>query len=163
MNNVLRNARTLHGKTVSSAASLVQGLKEPSKVYRGLSVLAPKATGFPIANRCKARGGLYLDELAQWWSYAGPLIPALIMLLLGLPSVHPQADRQITTQMKRLLALGRTFQESLKQKALRWRSARWVSMMLIPRAAALEAELLHVERTKGTASDFSVHTRVDQD
>ena len=93
------------------------------------SALASKATGFPIAKvAAKLAVGYTLDELAN--EITGGAIPAsfeptIDYIVTKIPRFtfekFPQADDRLTTQMKsvgEVMAMGRTFQESL-QKALR--------------------------------------------
>ncbi len=93
------------------------------------SALASKATGFPIAKvAAKLAVGYSLDELRN--EITGGLTPAsfepsIDYVVTKVPRFDfvkfPQADPTLTTQMKsvgEVMAIGRTFQESL-QKALR--------------------------------------------
>jgi carbamoyl-phosphate synthase large subunit len=93
------------------------------------SALASKATGFPIAKvAAKLAVGYSLDELRN--EITGGLTPAsfepsIDYVVTKVPRFDfvkfPQADATLTTQMKsvgEVMAIGRTFQESL-QKALR--------------------------------------------
>ena len=93
------------------------------------SALASKATGFPIAKvAAKLAVGYSLDELRN--EITGGLTPAsfepsIDYVVTKIPRFDfikfPQADATLTTQMKsvgEVMAIGRTFQESL-QKALR--------------------------------------------
>ena len=93
------------------------------------SALASKATGFPIAKvAAKLAVGYSLDELKN--EITGGLTPAsfepsIDYVVTKVPRFDfvkfPQADPTLTTQMKsvgEVMAIGRTFQESL-QKALR--------------------------------------------
>lgn len=93
------------------------------------SALASKATGFPIAKvAAKLALGYTLDELTN--EITGNQMPAsfeptLDYVVTKIPRFNfekfPQADLQLTTQMKsvgEVMAIGRTFQESL-QKAIR--------------------------------------------
>ena len=93
------------------------------------SALASKATGFPIAKvAAKLAVGYTLDELAN--EITGDATPAsfeptIDYVVTKVPRFafekFPQADARLTTQMKsvgEVMAIGRTFQESL-QKALR--------------------------------------------
>lgn len=93
------------------------------------SALASKATGFPIAKvAAKLAVGYTLDELRN--DITGGLIPAsfepsIDYVVTKIPRFtfekFEQADSRLTTQMKsvgEVMAIGRTFQESL-QKALR--------------------------------------------
>ncbi|MBS0358851.1 MAG: carbamoyl-phosphate synthase large subunit, partial [Proteobacteria bacterium] len=93
------------------------------------SALASKATGFPIARvAAKLAVGYTLDELSN--EITGGKIPAsfeptLDYVVTKIPRFafekFPQAEPRLTTQMKsvgEVMAIGRTFQESL-QKAIR--------------------------------------------
>jgi len=93
------------------------------------SALASKATGFPIAKvAAKLAVGYRLDELEN--EITGGATPAAFeptidYVVTKIPRFafekFPQADPRLTTQMKsvgEVMAIGRTFQESL-QKALR--------------------------------------------
>ena len=93
------------------------------------SALASKATGFPIAKvAARLAVGYTLDELAN--DITGGVTPAsfepsIDYIVTKIPRFtfekFPQADNALTTQMKsvgEVMAIGRTFQESL-QKALR--------------------------------------------
>jgi carbamoyl-phosphate synthase large subunit len=93
------------------------------------SALASKATGFPIAKvAAKLAIGYTLDELAN--DITGGRTPAsfepsIDYIVTKIPRFtfekFPQAENLLTTQMKsvgEVMAIGRTFQESL-QKALR--------------------------------------------
>ena len=93
------------------------------------SALASKATGFPIAKvAAKLAVGYTLDELRN--DITGGATPAsfeptIDYVVTKIPRFafekFPQADPRLTTQMKsvgEVMAIGRTFQESL-QKALR--------------------------------------------
>ncbi|MGD9408306.1 MAG: carbamoyl-phosphate synthase large subunit, partial [Gammaproteobacteria bacterium] len=93
------------------------------------SALASKATGFPIAKiAAKLAVGYTLDELRN--EITGGATPAsfeptIDYVVTKVPRFtfekFPDADAQLTTQMKsvgEVMAIGRTFQESL-QKALR--------------------------------------------
>ena len=93
------------------------------------SALASKATGFPIAKvAAKLAVGYTLDELRN--DITGGVTPAsfepsIDYVVTKVPRFafekFPQADQRLTTQMKsvgEVMAIGRTFQESL-QKALR--------------------------------------------
>src|SRR5690242_13893015 len=93
------------------------------------SALASKATGFPIAKiAAKLAVGYTLDELKN--DITGGKTPAsfeptIDYVVTKIPRFafekFPQADARLTTQMKsvgEVMAIGRTFQESL-QKALR--------------------------------------------
>jgi carbamoyl-phosphate synthase large subunit len=93
------------------------------------SALASKATGFPIAKvAAKLAVGYTLDELSN--DITGGVTPAsfepsIDYVVTKVPRFafekFPQADQRLTTQMKsvgEVMAIGRTFQESL-QKALR--------------------------------------------
>ena len=93
------------------------------------SALASKATGFPIAKvAAKLAVGYTLDELRN--DITGGVTPAsfepsIDYVVTRVPRFafekFPQADQRLTTQMKsvgEVMAIGRTFQESL-QKALR--------------------------------------------
>lgn len=93
------------------------------------SALASKATGFPIAKvAAKLAVGYTLDELRN--DITGGATPAsfeptIDYVVTKIPRFafekFPQADPHLTTQMKsvgEVMAIGRTFQESL-QKALR--------------------------------------------
>ena len=93
------------------------------------SALASKATGFPIAKvAAKLAVGYSLDELRN--EITGGVTPAsfepsIDYAVTRIPRFDfvkfPQADANLTTQMKsvgEVMAIGRTFQESL-QKALR--------------------------------------------
>jgi carbamoyl-phosphate synthase large subunit len=93
------------------------------------SVLASKATGFPISKiAAKLAVGYILDELAN--EITGGVIPAsfepsIDYVVTKVPRFafekFPDADDHLTTQMKSVgegMAIGRNFQESL-QKALR--------------------------------------------
>ena len=93
------------------------------------SALASKATGFPIAKvAAKLAVGYTLDELSN--EITGGRTPAsfepsIDYIVTKIPRFtfekFPQAEKVLTTQMKsvgEVMAMGRTFQESL-QKALR--------------------------------------------
>ena len=93
------------------------------------SALASKATGFPIARvAAKLAVGYTLDELRN--EITGGVTPAsfeptIDYVVTKIPRFtfekFPQAPNRLTTQMKsvgEVMAIGRTFQESL-QKALR--------------------------------------------
>jgi carbamoyl-phosphate synthase large subunit len=93
------------------------------------SALASKATGFPIARvAAKLAVGYTLDELAN--EITGGATPAsfeptIDYIVTKIPRFtfekFPRADDRLTTQMKsvgEVMAIGRTFQESL-QKAIR--------------------------------------------
>jgi carbamoyl-phosphate synthase large subunit len=93
------------------------------------SALASKATGFPIAKvAAKLAVGYTLDELEN--EITGGATPAsfeptIDYIVTKIPRFtfekFPQADDRLTTQMKsvgEVMAIGRTFQESL-QKAIR--------------------------------------------
>src|SRR5690606_31879164 len=93
------------------------------------SALASKATGFPIAKvAAKLAVGYTLDELRN--EITGGVTPAsfepsIDYVVTKIPRFtfekFPEANQRLTTQMKsvgEVMAIGRTFQESL-QKALR--------------------------------------------
>ncbi len=93
------------------------------------SALASKATGFPIAKiAAKLAVGYTLDELANeitGGATPASFEPSIDYVVTKIPRFafekFPQADQTLTTQMKsvgEVMAMGRTFQESL-QKALR--------------------------------------------
>ena len=93
------------------------------------SALASKATGFPIARvAAKLAVGYTLDELDNeitGGATPASFEPAIDYIVTKIPRFtfekFPQADPHLTTQMKsvgEVMAIGRTFQESL-QKALR--------------------------------------------
>ncbi|MEE4297891.1 MAG: carbamoyl-phosphate synthase large subunit, partial [Pseudomonadales bacterium] len=92
------------------------------------SALASKATGFPIAKvAAKLAVGYTLDELTNDITAVTPASfePSIDYVVTKIPRFtfekFAQADARLTTQMKsvgEVMAIGRTFQESL-QKALR--------------------------------------------
>ena len=93
------------------------------------SALASKATGFPIAKiAAKLAVGYTLDELSNditGGATPASFEPSIDYVVTKVPRFafekFPQADQRLTTQMKsvgEVMAIGRTFQESL-QKALR--------------------------------------------
>ncbi|MFC0269159.1 carbamoyl-phosphate synthase large subunit [Kushneria aurantia] len=93
------------------------------------SALASKATGFPIAKvAAKLAVGYTLDELQNeitGGATPASFEPAIDYVVTKIPRFtfekFPQANDRLTTQMKsvgEVMAIGRTFQESL-QKALR--------------------------------------------
>ena len=93
------------------------------------SALASKATGFPIAKvAAKLAVGYTLDELANeitGGATPASFEPSIDYIVTKLPRFtfekFPKADDRLTTQMKsvgEVMAIGRTFQESL-QKAIR--------------------------------------------
>jgi carbamoyl-phosphate synthase large subunit len=92
------------------------------------SALASKATGFPIAKiAAKLAVGLSLDEIANDITKVTPASfePAIDYVVTKIPRFNFEkfrgADTTLTTQMKsvgEVMAIGRTFQESL-QKAMR--------------------------------------------
>ncbi len=92
------------------------------------SALASKATGFPIAKvAAKLAVGYTLDELTNDITSVTPASfePSIDYVVTKIPRFtfekFPQADGRLTTQMKsvgEVMAIGRTFQESL-QKAMR--------------------------------------------
>jgi carbamoyl-phosphate synthase large subunit len=93
------------------------------------SALASKATGFPIARvAAKLAVGYSLDELRNEITRGvtpASFEPSIDYVVTKIPRFDfvkfPQADATLTTQMKsvgEVMAIGRTFQESL-QKALR--------------------------------------------
>ncbi|MEE9446600.1 MAG: carbamoyl-phosphate synthase large subunit [Arenicellales bacterium] len=93
------------------------------------SALASKATGFPIARiAAKLAVGYSLDELRNeitGGATPASFEPSIDYVVTKIPRFDfvkfPQADDTLTTQMKsvgEVMAIGRTFQESL-QKALR--------------------------------------------
>ena len=93
------------------------------------SALASKATGFPIARvAAKLAVGYTLDELANeitGGATPASFEPSIDYIVTKIPRFtfekFPRADDRLTTQMKsvgEVMAIGRTFQESL-QKAVR--------------------------------------------
>jgi len=92
------------------------------------SALASKATGFPIAKvAAKLAVGYTLDELSNDITGVTPASfePSIDYVVTKIPRFtfekFPQAEALLTTQMKsvgEVMAIGRTFQESL-QKAMR--------------------------------------------
>ncbi len=93
------------------------------------SALASKATGFPIAKvAAKLAVGYTLDELENeitGGETPASFEPSIDYVVTKIPRFtfekFPQADSRLTTQMKsvgEVMAIGRTFQESL-QKAIR--------------------------------------------
>ncbi len=92
------------------------------------SALASKATGFPIAKiASKLAVGYRLDEIRNDITRETPASfePVLDYCVVKIPrwafEKFPEADRTLTTQMKsvgEVMAIGRTFKESL-QKAIR--------------------------------------------
>ncbi|MFT5609354.1 MAG: carbamoyl-phosphate synthase large subunit, partial [Parvicella sp.] len=93
------------------------------------SALASKATGFPIAKvAAKLAVGYTLDELSNeitGGQTPASFEPSIDYVVTKIPRFDfvkfPQADATLTTQMKsvgEVMAIGRTFQESL-QKAMR--------------------------------------------
>ena len=92
------------------------------------SALASKATGFPIAKvAAKLAVGYTLDELMNDITGVTPASfePSIDYVVTKIPRFtfekFPQAEAMLTTQMKsvgEVMAIGRTFQESL-QKAIR--------------------------------------------
>ena len=138
---LMRNAaiRVLRAIGVDTGGSNVQFAVEPAtgrlvviemnpRVSRS-SALASKATGFPIAKvAAQLAVGYTLDELLN--DITGGRTPAsfepsLDYVVTKIPRFtfekFPEADAALTTQMKsvgEVMAIGRTFQESL-QKALR--------------------------------------------
>ncbi|QFY88259.1 carbamoyl-phosphate synthase large subunit [Magnetovirga frankeli] len=93
------------------------------------SALASKATGFPIAKvAAKLAVGYTLDELQNditGGATPASFEPSIDYVVTKIPRFafekFPQADDRLTTQMKsvgEVMAIGRTFQESL-QKAIR--------------------------------------------
>lgn len=93
------------------------------------SALASKATGFPIAKiAAKLAVGYTLDELSNditGGRTPASFEPAIDYVVTKIPRFafekFPKADARLTTQMKsvgEVMAIGRTFQESM-QKALR--------------------------------------------
>jgi len=93
------------------------------------SALASKATGFPIAKvAAKLAVGYTLDELRNeitGGATPASFEPSIDYVVTKIPRFtfekFPQAENRLTTQMKsvgEVMAIGRTFQESL-QKALR--------------------------------------------
>ena len=99
------------------------------------SALASKATGFPIAKvAAKLAVGYTLDELQN--DITGGATPACFeptidYVVTKIPRFafekFPQADSRLTTQMKsvgEVMAIGRTFQESVPEGAARPRDRR---------------------------------------
>ncbi|WP_297095933.1 hypothetical protein [Thermomonas sp.] len=97
------------------------------------SALASKATGFPIAKlAAKVAVGYTLDELRTRSPAARPSQLRAGDRLRSPPRSHasrseiPAADAPLTTQMKsvgEVMAIGRTFQESLHRRCAGWRPA----------------------------------------
>ena len=138
---IMRNAaiEVLRAIGVETGGSNVQFAVDPNtgrlviiemnpRVSRS-SALASKATGFPIAKvAAKLAVGYTLDELSN--DITGGITPAsfepsIDYIVTKIPRFtfekFPQTDNYLTTQMKsvgEVMAIGRTFQESL-QKALR--------------------------------------------
>jgi carbamoyl-phosphate synthase large subunit len=99
------------------------------------SALASKATGFPIAKvAAKLAVGYTLDELRN--DITGGATPAsfeptIDYVVTKIPRFafekFPQANDRLTTQMKsvgEVMAIGRTFQESLQKACAAWRRRR---------------------------------------
>ncbi len=121
------------------------------------SALASKATGFPIAKvAAKLAVGYTLDELEN--EITGGATPAsfeptIDYIVTKIPRFtfekFPQADDRLTTQMKsvgEVMAIGRTFQESL-QKAIRGLEiGRDGFNELVPRDLAHEDALELIQR-----------------
>jgi carbamoyl-phosphate synthase large subunit len=125
------------------------------------SALASKATGFPIAKiAAKLAVGYTLDELDN--DITGGVTPAsfepsIDYVVTKVPRFtfekFSQADPRLTTQMKsvgEVMAIGRTFQESL-QKALRGLETGKVGLdpIIDVHAPAWEAELKRELRSPG--------------
>jgi len=104
------------------------------------SALASKATGFPIAKvAAKLAVGYTLDELRN--EITGGATPAsfeptIDYVVTKVPRFafekFPKADDRLTTQMKsvgEVMAIGRTFQESLQRPCAAWRPASTASAM----------------------------------
>ncbi len=121
------------------------------------SALASKATGFPIAKvAAKLAVGYTLDELAN--DITGGVTPAsfeptIDYIVTKIPRFtfekFPKADDRLTTQMKsvgEVMAIGRTFQESL-QKAIRGlETGRDGLNELVPRDMVQEDALELIQR-----------------
>ena len=102
------------------------------------SALASKATGFPIARvAAKLAIGFTLDELRN--EITGGVTPAsfepaIDYVVTKIPRFtfekFPEADDRITTQMKsvgEVMAIGRTFQESMQRRCAAW---KWACVVL---------------------------------
>ena len=98
------------------------------------SALASKATGFPIAKvAAKLAVGYTLDELQnEITGGATPISfePSIDYVVTKVPRFtfekFGEADARLTTQMKsvaEVMAIGRTFQESLKKPCVVWKLA----------------------------------------
>jgi carbamoyl-phosphate synthase large subunit len=99
------------------------------------SALASKATGFPIAKvAAKLAVGYTLDELANditGGKTPASFEPSIDYVVTKVPRFafekFPEADSRLTTQMKsvgEVMAIGRTFQESLQKALARPRDRR---------------------------------------
>ncbi len=99
------------------------------------SALASKATGFPIAKvAAKLAVGYTLDELSNditGGKTPASFEPSIDYVVTKLPRFafekFAKADARLTTQMKsvgEVMAIGRTFQESLQKPFAAW---KWVS------------------------------------
>src|ERR1700694_5424740 len=103
------------------------------------SVLASKATGFPIAKiAAKLAVGYRLDELRNDITRETPACfePTLDYVVTKVPrwafEKFPEADQTLTTQMKSVgetMAIGRTFKESLQKAVRSLEQDRWGLVM----------------------------------
>jgi carbamoyl-phosphate synthase large subunit len=99
------------------------------------SALASKATGFPIAKiAAKLAVGYRLDEIRNDITRETPASfePVLDYCVVKIPrwafEKFPEADRTLTTQMKsvgEVMAIGRTFKESLQKAVRSLEQDRW--------------------------------------
>jgi carbamoyl-phosphate synthase large subunit len=99
------------------------------------SALASKATGFPIAKiAAKLAVGYRLDEIRNDITKETPASfePVLDYCVVKIPrwafEKFPEADRTLTTQMKsvgEVMAIGRTFKESLQKAVRSLEQDRW--------------------------------------
>jgi carbamoyl-phosphate synthase large subunit len=99
------------------------------------SALASKATGFPIAKiAAKLAVGYRLDEIRNDITQETPASfePVLDYCVVKIPrwafEKFPEADRTLTTQMKsvgEVMAIGRTFKESLQKAVRSLEQDRW--------------------------------------
>jgi carbamoyl-phosphate synthase large subunit len=127
------------------------------------SALASKATGFPIAKiAAKLAIGYTLDEIRNDITRETPASfePVVDYCVVKFPrwafEKFPEADPTLTTQMKsvgEVMAIGRTFKESL-QKAIRsLEQDRWALTLDRP---IEDAELRHLLRVPGPDRLFAV-------
>jgi carbamoyl-phosphate synthase large subunit len=107
------------------------------------SALASKATGFPIAKvAAKLAVGYTLDELKNditGGATPASFEPSIDYVVTKVPRFafekFPQANDRLTTQMKsvgEVMAIGRTFQESMQKACAAWKSASMASTRSMP-------------------------------